>query len=103
MHIHSLLTSHYLWIGFGFLAQFVFFLRFMVQWYASEKEGKSVVPLSFWYISIVGTVMIILYSYHIRDVVFFVANILSLGIYFRNLSLIKHEPKSVKLELENKD
>lgn len=87
--LRHLLGSHDLWILFGFLAQFVFFTRFAVQWYVSEKSGKSVVPMSFWYISIAGTVLIIVYSYHINDVVFFVANVLSLGIYARNIALAR--------------
>jgi lipid-A-disaccharide synthase-like uncharacterized protein len=87
--IKTLFSDAYLWIAFGFLAQFVFFLRFIIQWYESEKKKKSVIPISFWYISIVGTLMIILYSYHIKDIVFFVANVLSLVIYFRNIALLK--------------
>jgi lipid-A-disaccharide synthase-like uncharacterized protein len=87
--MHHLFSAHSLWIIFGFFAQFVFFMRFVVQWYVSEKRRESVVPMSFWYISITGTVLIIVYSYHVNDVVFFVANILSLGIYFRNIVLAK--------------
>jgi lipid-A-disaccharide synthase-like uncharacterized protein len=90
--VHHLLSTHNLWIIFGFFAQFVFFMRFVVQWYVSEKRGKSVVPMSFWYISIAGTVLIIFYSYHVNDIVFFVANVLSLVIYFRNISLARRRP-----------
>lgn len=84
---HHILGAHNLWIIFGFFAQFVFFMRFVVQWYVSEKRGESVVPMSFWYISIAGTLLIIVYSYHVNDIVFFVANVLSLAIYFRNITL----------------
>ncbi len=45
--------------------------------------------MSFWYISIAGTLLIIVYSYHVNDIVFFVANLLSLGIYFRNIVLTR--------------
>lgn len=90
--VHHLLSAHNLWIIFGFFAQFVFFMRFVVQWYVSEKKGESVVPMSFWYISIAGTLLIILYSYHVNDIVFFVANVLSLVIYFRNISLTRRGP-----------
>jgi lipid-A-disaccharide synthase-like uncharacterized protein len=87
--IHHLLREHDLWIIFGFFAQFVFFMRFVVQWYVSERRGESIVPMSFWYISIAGTLLIIVYSYHVNDIVFFVANVLSLAIYFRNIALAK--------------
>ncbi len=77
------------WVIFGFLAQFVFFLRFAVQWWASEKEKKSVVPLSFWYLSIVGSVMILVYAIRREDIVFITAQFLALIIYIRNIMLHK--------------
>ncbi|MFZ5535810.1 MAG: lipid-A-disaccharide synthase N-terminal domain-containing protein [Patescibacteria group bacterium] len=77
------------WVIFGFLAQFVFFLRFAVQWWASEKEKKSVVPLSFWYLSIVGSVMILIYAIRREDIVFITAQFLALIIYIRNIMLHK--------------
>lgn len=89
IYTHHLLAAHNLWIVFGFFAQFVFFMRFVVQWYVSERRGESIVPMSFWYISIAGTLLIIVYSYHVNDIVFFVANLLSLVIYFRNIALAK--------------
>jgi lipid-A-disaccharide synthase-like uncharacterized protein len=90
----SLITSERLWILFGFFAQFVFFLRFITQWIESEKKKRSVIPMTFWYLSIVGTVLIIIYSYHQRDIVFVVANVLSLAIYYRNIALVKKKPQS---------
>ncbi len=75
------------WVIFGLFAQGVFFLRFVVQWYVSEREKKSIIPISFWYISIVGSLLILIYSIHRKDSVFILASFLSLGIYLRNLSL----------------
>lgn len=77
------------WVLFGFLAQFIFFLRFAVQWWASEKEKKSVVPMSFWYLSIVGSVMILIYAIRQQDIVFITAQFLALFIYVRNIMLHK--------------
>lgn len=74
---------------FGFFAQFIFFLRFVVQWWESEKKGQSVVPPSFWYLSIIGTIMILIYSVIKKDIVFSVASSLNMLIYLRNISLIK--------------
>jgi lipid-A-disaccharide synthase-like uncharacterized protein len=73
------------WIIVGFLGQFIFFMRFIVQWIASEKEERVVVPLMFWYLSIIGSLIILVYSIHIRDIVFTSAQLLSLVIYVRNL------------------
>lgn len=75
------------WLFIGFFGQFIFFLRFIVQWMASEKEKKIIVPMSFWYLSIAGTVIILIYSIHIRDIVFTTAQVLSLFIYARNIML----------------
>jgi lipid-A-disaccharide synthase-like uncharacterized protein len=77
------------WVAFGFLAQFVFFLRFFVAWIQSEKQKKSVVPLSFWYLSIVGSVMILIYALKKQDPVFIVGQFLALFIYARNIMLFK--------------
>jgi len=76
------------WVLFGFAAQFVFFLRFAVQWWVSEKKKQSVIPVSFWYLSIVGTLMILVYSIQRKDVVFIAASCLNSLIYIRNLILI---------------
>jgi len=77
------------WTFFGFFAQFLFFMRFIIQWIASERKGESVIPIYFWYFSIAGAVMIVIYAVVRRDVVFVVAQSLALFIYFRNLILIK--------------
>lgn len=75
------------WIIIGFFGQFLFFMRFIVQWIVSEKKGQVVIPKAFWYLSIAGTLVILAYSIHIKDIVFIVAQILSLFIYGRNLMI----------------
>ncbi|HTH93279.1 MAG TPA: lipid-A-disaccharide synthase N-terminal domain-containing protein [Candidatus Paceibacterota bacterium] len=79
------------WVIFGLLSQAVFFFRFIVQLIHSEKQKKVVVPLSFWWLSILGTAMILIYSFHIHDVVFILASFLSFAIYFRNVFLHRRE------------
>jgi lipid-A-disaccharide synthase-like uncharacterized protein len=74
------------WIIIGFFGQFLFFMRFVVQWLASEKKKQVTIPKMFWYLSISGTLVILAYSIHRKDVVFIVAQVLSLFIYARNLS-----------------
>lgn len=73
------------WVLIGFFGQFLFFMRFIVQWLASEKKGRVVIPKMFWYLSIAGTLVILAYAIHIKDIVFTVAQVLSLFIYGRNL------------------
>jgi lipid-A-disaccharide synthase-like uncharacterized protein len=75
------------WVAFGFLAQFVFFLRFFVQWLQSEKQKQSVIPMSFWYLSIAGSVMILMYAMKRGDPVFIAGQFLALFIYARNIIL----------------
>ncbi len=79
-----------LWVIFGFAAQFMFFLRFVVQWIHSEKAKQSVIPVSFWYFSIAGAVMIFIYAIHIKDPVFITGQGLAIMIYLRNLRLIRN-------------
>jgi len=82
------------WIIFGFAAQFVFFMRFVVQWWVSEKKKESVVPVAFWYLSLVGTAMILVYSIRQKDIVFTTASVLNSLIYIRNLALIRSKKKA---------
>jgi lipid-A-disaccharide synthase-like uncharacterized protein len=77
------------WTFFGFLAQFVFFLRFIVQWISSEKQKKSVIPISFWYLSVVGALMILVYAIQRGDPVFIFGQFFALVIYIRNIMLRK--------------
>lgn len=83
------------WVLFGFLAQFVFFLRFFVQWIHSERMKKSVVPLSFWYLSIIGSLMILIYAIKRHDPVFIAGQALGLVIYIRNIML--HNSSDTKI------
>jgi len=84
------------WILFGFAAQFVFFLRFVVQWWVSEKKKQSVIPVAFWYLSIAGSLMILVYSIKQQDIVFTTASVLNTMIYLRNLALIKNQRESAQ-------
>ncbi|HZH51566.1 MAG TPA: lipid-A-disaccharide synthase N-terminal domain-containing protein [Microvirga sp.] len=85
-----------LWAAFGVLAQFVFGARFIVQWIASEKAERSVVPVGFWYLSIAGGLMTLIYGLARRDIVIIMPQALSIFIYVRNLMLISKETKARK-------
>ena len=76
------------WAGVGLGGQLLFFGRFFVQWIASERKKQSVVPLAFWYFSIGGGVVLLVYALYKRDIVFILGQGGGLAIYARNLWLI---------------
>lgn len=77
------------WVIVGFLGQAMFSLRFLIQWLASERAQKSVIPVAFWYFSILGSLILLIYAIHRKDPVFIVGQSVGSFIYFRNLVLIK--------------
>lgn len=79
------------WLCLGFSAQALFSARFLVQWIASERAGTSVVPILFWYLSILGSGMLLIYAIHLQDPVFIVGQSAGIFIYSRNLYLIWRE------------
>ena len=78
------------WTVWGFAAQFFFFISLVVQWYESEKAKRSVLPKAFWWLRLVGSLMLIVYVLHRRDIVFLLATVFQIFIYLRNIALIKH-------------
>lgn len=89
---HVSLPANWRWYGLGFFAQGLFSARFLVQWLKSEREGRSVIPVSFWYLSLGGALLLLLYAIHRRDPVFILGQSMGSFIYIRNLSLI-YRPK----------
>jgi len=77
-----------MWVLIGFAAQILFSMRFFVQWVASERKRQSVIPISFWYISIAGSVVLLIYAIHRRDPVFILGQAFGTFVYVRNLMLI---------------
>ncbi len=75
----------------GFIGQAVFFMRFLVQWLASEKERKSIIPIAFWYFSIGGSLLLLIYGILDRDPVILLGQSTGLLIYLRNLYFIRKE------------
>jgi lipid-A-disaccharide synthase-like uncharacterized protein len=82
------MNSELFWLGLGFLGQSLFSLRFLVQWWASERRRQSVVPLAFWYFSLAGGAVLLGYAVYRADPVFIVGQLAGLAIYARNLHLI---------------
>jgi lipid-A-disaccharide synthase-like uncharacterized protein len=78
------------WVGFGLAGQLLFTARFLVQWIASERARRSVVPVAFWYFSMGGGVMLLAYAIYRADPVFILGQLMGVVIYARNLWLIRH-------------
>lgn len=83
------------WIAIGFIGQAFFYTRFILQWIASEMAKKVVIPISFWYASIIGSLITIVYAVHIAEPIFVLGFSLNIIIYARNLMLLKKETKQV--------
>lgn len=81
-----------LWLLLGFGGQICFSMRFLVQWLASERAGRSTVPRSFWRYSLAGGLMILAYAAHTRDPVFILAYAFNVLVYARNLMLLRAAP-----------
>ncbi len=80
-----------IWYAVGFFGQFLFFLRWVVQWLMSERRRRSVIPLVFWYFSVVGGLTSLVYAVYIQDPVITLANLFNSIVYIRNLILIYRE------------
>jgi lipid-A-disaccharide synthase-like uncharacterized protein len=83
------MDSELWWLLVGFAGQCLFMLRFVVQWLQSERQRRSVIPVSFWYFSIAGALVLLVYSVHRQDPVFIAGQLLGVAIYLRNLCLIR--------------
>lgn len=86
-------TTEILWFGFGVLAQAMFMGRFLVQWIASEKAKRSIVPMSFWYLSVLGGGMLFIYAVHREEPVFAFGQATGLLIYLRNIYFMHVEQR----------
>jgi lipid-A-disaccharide synthase-like uncharacterized protein len=73
------------WVVLGVVAQIMFTMRFAVQWLASERVGRSVVPIAFWYFSIAGGLLLLVYALVRRDPVFIAGQAFGVFVYARNL------------------
>src|SRR5437879_12969999 len=73
------------WVALGFVAQAFFTMRFVVQWIASERARKSVIPVAFWFFSIGGGALLLIYALYRRDPVSIAGQALGLLVYIRNV------------------
>ena len=85
------------WVLLGYVGQSLFAMRFIVQWVASERVGRSVIPIAFWFFSIGGGMVLFVYALYIRDPVFIIGQGLGLFVYLRNLYFVFRERKAVSV------
>jgi lipid-A-disaccharide synthase-like uncharacterized protein len=76
------------WLAFGLVAQLAFAARFLIQWIMSERAGKSVLPMAFWFFSVAGGTMTLIYGLVKREPIIIFGQLLSNIIYVRNIMLI---------------
>ncbi|RAP27952.1 hypothetical protein DID78_05755 [Candidatus Marinamargulisbacteria bacterium SCGC AG-343-D04] len=81
-----------LWFSIGLIGQIVFGLRFVIQWLYSEYKKESLIPISFWYLSIVGSLLLLAYAIYLKDIIFTAGFSLNILIYIRNL-MLRHSAK----------
>lgn len=89
------MSAETIWLIIGLGGQALFSMRFLVQWYQSERQKKSVIPVEFWYFSIFGGITLFSYAVYKQDPVFIIGQSTGLIIYSRNLYFITRERKAL--------
>jgi lipid-A-disaccharide synthase-like uncharacterized protein len=79
------------WVILGLVAQGLFTMRFVIQWIASERVGRSVIPLAFWWFSVGGGLLLLVYALYRKDAVFILGQTFGVFVYLRNLYFVLRE------------
>ncbi|MBZ9559794.1 MULTISPECIES: lipid-A-disaccharide synthase N-terminal domain-containing protein [Modicisalibacter] len=87
------MSAEWIWVAIGFVGQAMFSARFLVQWIASERAKRSIVPKAFWIFSLAGGATLFAYALYRRDPVFIAGQGAGLFIYVRNMVLIRRESR----------
>ena len=86
--LNNLAFNEFIWVAFGTLGQLVFFSRWIIQWFSSEKKQSSVIPVAFWWCSLSGGIITLIYAKHIGSFPFMLAQGIGIIVYSRNIILI---------------
>ena len=81
------------WVALGLVGQLFFSARFIVQWIYSERKKQSIIPASFWFLSLAGSAILLTYAIHKQDLVFILGQSAGFIVYTRNLILISKDRK----------
>ena len=97
--VNAWLTADHIWIAVGFIGQALFASRFFIQLFKSEMVGRSVIPVAFWYFSIGGGIITVVYASHLGQVglPFLIAQAGGLAVYARNLYLVFREKAAQRM------
>ena len=93
--LSNLSYNEFLWVAFGTIGQLIFFSRWIIQWLSSEKSKISTIPVAFWWCSLLGGFITLIYAHHIESFPFMLAQAIGILVYSRNLILI-HRRKNEK-------
>ena len=96
LYFDRLVDSLNWWSVLGFIAQGAFFSRFLVQWLHSERVRRSEIPVGFWFLSVIGGALMLVYVIHLADVVLILGQATGLLVYARNLHLIFRERAALR-------
>jgi lipid-A-disaccharide synthase-like uncharacterized protein len=99
----KMISQDPVWSIVGFAGQLTFGGRFILQWLVSEYKKKSHVPIAFWYLSLVGSFILLAYSIHKKDPIFILGFLLNSAIYIRNLHLIYKHKRTGDVTVIEKD
>ena len=99
-HLLAWFTVDHVWALIGFAGQALFASRFIVQWLQSEREGRSVIPVTFWYCSLFGGIVMLAYTIHLQSVSLSLGQASGLIVYARNLYLISRERNLLRAAAE---
>ena len=88
-------STEVIWVTIGFLGQSLFFCRWVLQWFVSERKAESSIPIPFWYMSLGGSLIVLCYALYRKDPVFIAGQSVGAVVYLRNLVLIYRAQKRV--------
>lgn len=103
VYFHDMSLGDKIWLAVGMLGQLMFTLRFVVQWIHSERHQKSVIPVSFWYYSLIGGLTVLAYGIHKIEPVIILGQLPGTIVYTRNLMLIYREKRDVLAEVTEEE
>ncbi len=102
-YFHGMSMADKVWLAVGLIGQLMFTLRFVVQWIHSERHQKSVIPVSFWYFSLIGGLTVLAYGIHKVEPVIILGQLPGTFVYARNLMLIRREHHDVLAEVTEEE
>lgn len=93
-YVHDMPREDLIWLCIGLVGQTLFMMRFIVQWVHSERHKQSLIPISFWYFSLIGGLTVLAYGFHKAEPVIILGQLPGTVVYARNLILIRRSKKT---------